>query len=279
MECSRNVQRAGGGKWSSAHTDYLRGADVVILPDNDDSGREHAEAVAHSLDGVAARIRILELPGLDAKGDIIDWAKVGGTREQLDALAEQARDWCPQRKTNEAPAPIAPRSLISRRASQIVPRDIEFLWNGRLARGKHTCIGGEPGSGKSQLSFAIAAAITTGGRWPCNEGCAPVGNVIIFNAEDDADDTIIPRLQAAGADLNRIEVVSAVTTKDGKGHATATRTRKSEGCSSQSAQWQPAPPFCRSRISARAIRAPRPGRYIGSSAVLPLSAPRALPLP
>jgi len=51
------------------------------------------------------------------------------------------------------------RHLISRRAFDIRPRDIEFLWDGRLARGKHTCVGGEPGAGKSQLGFAVAATI------------------------------------------------------------------------------------------------------------------------
>ena len=53
--------------------------------------------------------------------------------------------------------------------------------------------------------------------WPCNEGRAPVGNVIILNAEDGADDTIVPRLIAAGADLKRVHIVSAVMQEDGKG--------------------------------------------------------------
>lgn len=102
------------------------------------------------------------------------------------------------------------RHLVSRRALDIPPRDIEFLWDCRLARGKHTCVGGEPGGGKSQLSFAIAATITKGGVWPCDEGRAPLGDVIILNAEDAAEDTIIPRLIAAGADLRRVHVVNAV---------------------------------------------------------------------
>jgi putative DNA primase/helicase len=109
------------------------------------------------------------------------------------------------------------RHLISRRASEITPRDIDFLWDGRLARGKHTCVAGEPGAGKSQLSIAIIAAITTGGEWPCGEGHAPRGNVIILNAEDDVDDTIVPRLKAAGADPYRVHIVNAVTAKGGKG--------------------------------------------------------------
>lgn len=101
-------------------------------------------------------------------------------------------------------------SLISRRAADIEPEKVEWLWPDRLARGKHTCIAGEPSTGKSQLAIAIIAAVTTGGDWPCGEGRALLGNAIILSAEDGAADTIVPRLLAAGADLDRVHVVAAV---------------------------------------------------------------------
>lgn len=106
-------------------------------------------------------------------------------------------------------------ALISRRAAEIIPEKVEWVWPGRLARGKHTCIAGEPGTGKSQLSIAIIAAVTTGGAWPCGEGRAPFGNAIILSAEDGPADTIVPRLLAAGADLRRVHIVSAVRKADG----------------------------------------------------------------
>jgi len=52
------------------------------------------------------------------------------------------------------------------------------------------------------------------------KGRAPLGNVIIFNAEDGVDDTIVPRLIAAGADLERVHIVNAVLLQDGKGRRT-----------------------------------------------------------
>jgi hypothetical protein len=111
--------------------------------------------------------------------------------------------------------------LISRRAADITPEHIDFLWPGRLARGKHTAVAGEPGDGKSQLSIYVAATISRGGKWPCDEGYAPLsGNVIIFNAEDGVADTIVPRLIAAGANMERIHIVSAVLLPDGKGRRT-----------------------------------------------------------
>lgn len=108
-------------------------------------------------------------------------------------------------------------SLVSHCAANIVPKPIEWLWPGRVAIGKQTLIAGEAGLGKSQIGIAMAAAVTTGGPWPCNEGHAPLGNVIILSAEDDAADTIVPRLLAAGADRRRVEIVTAVRSQDGSG--------------------------------------------------------------
>jgi putative DNA primase/helicase len=103
---------------------------------------------------------------------------------------------------------------VVRCTAEIEPEKIDWLWSGRIARGKHTCIAGEPGTGKSQLSIAIIAAITTGSEWPCGEGKAPLGNVILLSAEDGAADTIRPRLEATDADLNRVYLISAVRDVD-----------------------------------------------------------------
>jgi predicted ATP-dependent serine protease len=62
--------------------------------------------------------------------------------------------------------------LVIKRASEIEPAPVEWLWPGRLAMGKTTLIGGDPGLGKSQLSAFIVALLSTRGRWPCGEGQA-----------------------------------------------------------------------------------------------------------
>ena len=108
-------------------------------------------------------------------------------------------------------------SLVIRCMADIEPEKIEWLWPCRIAIGKQTLIGGEPGLGKSQITAALAAAVTTGGEWPCNEGRAPRGSVIILSAEDDASDTIRPRLDAAGANVRGVHLISAVRQKDGTG--------------------------------------------------------------
>jgi AAA domain len=116
------------------------------------------------------------------------------------------------------PVPASPkRALIMQCAADITVKPPEWLWPGRIAVGKLTLIAGEPGLGKSQVAIAMAAIVTTGGPWPCGEGRAPLGSVIILCAEDGAADTIVPRLMAAGANLSRVHIVSAVRVQDGKG--------------------------------------------------------------
>ena len=101
-------------------------------------------------------------------------------------------------------------ALDCRCASEIALEHVEWVWPGRLARGKHTAIGGDPGGGKSNLTMYIAATVSMAAEWPCGEGRAPHGSVLILSAEDGASDTIIPRLHACEADLGRVHIVSAV---------------------------------------------------------------------
>ena len=82
---------AGAGKWNKDYSKYLRGRDVIILPDNDPvdpvsgacPGMDHARTIINCNDGIAKSTRILELPGLPVKGDIVDWIADGGTKEQF----------------------------------------------------------------------------------------------------------------------------------------------------------------------------------------------------
>ncbi len=104
----------GANKWRGEYDELFRNRNVVILPDNDDQtkdkkgkllfhpdgkprlpGQDHAETVARHLHNVAFSVRVLMLPNLPPKGDIVDWAKAGGTAEQLQALIEAQPVWQP----------------------------------------------------------------------------------------------------------------------------------------------------------------------------------------
>ncbi len=73
----------GAGKWTQSHSEFLRGRRVVILPDNDEPGRAHAQKVMKALKGIAADVRTATLPGLPEKGDVSNLLDAGTTLEDF----------------------------------------------------------------------------------------------------------------------------------------------------------------------------------------------------
>ncbi|WLB19368.1 AAA family ATPase [Bradyrhizobium sp. vgs-9] len=120
----------------------------------------------------------------------------------------------------ELPPRPPKRRLIAHRASELEPEKLVWVWPGRIPEGKLVLLGGPPGLGKSQLTAFMSATVSHGGHWPCGEGSTLPGDVIFMSAEDGVQDTIIPRLMAAGADRERVHIVSAATKPDGTGRKT-----------------------------------------------------------
>lgn len=90
-------------------------------------------------------------------------------------------------------------------ASSIVKEHREWLWPGYLGRNKVAHFGGASTEGKSPVTLDLAARVSAGLPWPDGvENKLGAQSVIILAAEDDWSDTIIPRLELAGADLNKI---------------------------------------------------------------------------
>lgn len=94
---------------------------------------------------------------------------------------------------------------------------ISWLWPDRIALGKLTVLSGDPGLGKSQFTAFLAATVSKGRSWPDADTKAAVGDVVFLSAEDDASDTIKPRLVAAGADVRHCHVIQAIKVPDHRG--------------------------------------------------------------
>ena len=153
-----------------------------------------------------------------------DWNDAYKAGVNIRAIADQqwAQQYGPNGKADnvvQLHPQIGPH-LLTRCAAEIEPEPIDWIWDGRIARGKLTVIGGDPEEGKSQLGVYIAATISNGEAWPNSEGRAPRGSVIILSAEDGAEDTLVPRLIAAGADRRKIHLLEAVSESDKKGRRT-----------------------------------------------------------
>jgi putative DNA primase/helicase len=186
----------------------LAGRDVVILPDQDDAGREYARDVTSILLqlGPAATVKVVELPDLPTKGDIYDWLEARDATEPdvLRAQVEQLVD---------AVSPIDASEILGGPIltclADVEPVEVRWLWPSRVPLGRITLLVGRPGEGKSLLTTYMASRVTTGSPWADGTVC-PKGSVILISAEDDPADTIRPRLDAHHADAKRVHLLSMV---------------------------------------------------------------------
>ena len=92
----------GAKSWKDDYNQYLKGKDIVLMPDNDPEGREHMTQVAISLNGTAKSLKWIDLPGLPSKGDVSDWVAtfnpIEKTSERLAVMIDRADHYDPPKK-------------------------------------------------------------------------------------------------------------------------------------------------------------------------------------
>lgn len=195
----------GAKNWRAEYAQFLKGKQVVILPDNDADGERYARDVARSLQGVATAVKVVRLPGLSEKGDVSDWLATGGTKEAMLELVERT-PWCPddrqplpaaaqpgERKADDSPwsgAVPAPKFL----AQEDVP--FEGFARDLLAPGALTLIAAPKGIGKTQIVHALAVALATGGVFRGEK--LPPKRVLLVDRDNPAT-VVRQRLRSWGA--------------------------------------------------------------------------------
>lgn len=143
----------GAGKWQGDLDQHFVGADVVIIPDNDDAGRKHRDLVAGRLAGITARVRTLDLPGLPPKGDVSDWLDAGGSAEELYHLVETAA-----LRPGEEPFRSA-YGAVWFADLDAAPVRRSWIVKGVLEDGEFSTLWGFSGSGKSFLMLDMGLSI------------------------------------------------------------------------------------------------------------------------
>jgi hypothetical protein len=176
----------------------LHGANLVIIPDQDESGRQWLSDVLGELVGHVQDVTV----GRPAAGkDAADHIAAGH------GLADFQRvDTPPVQQTNP------PRRIILTAAADITVRPVRWCWDGRLALGTLGLLAGPEGLGKSTLAYWAAARITRG-QLPGEYHGQPRA-VLVCATEDSWEHTIVPRLMAADADLSRVYRVEVKAADD-----------------------------------------------------------------
>lgn len=141
----------GAGKWLDHYSPWFGGADVVVLPDNDLPGQRHAEQVRASLEGVAATVRIINLPGLGPGEDAFDYLERGGDALSIASLPGPRQ-----------PRPELPHVFTAYELQRMRFRPLMVIVPEIIAEGI-TLIAGAPKRGKSWLACDFSAAVARGG--------------------------------------------------------------------------------------------------------------------
>ncbi len=188
-----------GSAKSASKADWtpLSGRTVVIWPDNDEPGDGYAADVAERLQELGCSVECVDIEALDlpnAGDDAADWLQAHPKAGAADVLA----------LLRTLPPEIEGHTEVTLlRASDIKEELVDWLWPYWLARGAIQILAGEGGTGKTTIAVAIAAAVSSGGKLP--DGFpAPVGKVLFWTGEDDVPRVLIPRLKAAGANMDNV---------------------------------------------------------------------------
>lgn len=185
---------------------------TIIIFDSNVAGRRDLEkarlALAGTLSKRGARVLIGSVPqtkGVNGPDDLI--AEVGDK-----AALEMIERAAPFASSNPAPVP----GVL---ASEVKQEQVQWLWENHIPLGKVTIFDGDPDEGKSTVTLDLAARLTRGLKMPdgTTVGGGAAGAVIV-SLEDGIADTICPRLQAAGAALDKLRIVQTVKRHNGIEH-------------------------------------------------------------
>lgn len=161
----------GAGKWRAEYSEGLRSADVVVVADRDAPGRTHAQDVARALQGVAARVVVVEA----AEGkDVTDHLAAGKTLRELVPVVEQA---IPEHVKNDVGGLTHIRDLLAE------PDDVvSWIVDGLLPAGGLSVFVSKPKAGKSTTARAIVLRVSRGE--PVLGRATTQGPVIYLGLED-----------------------------------------------------------------------------------------------
>ena len=138
---------SGAGKWRHEFGTYFGGKSVVIIPDNDDAGKKHAEEIRVSLLSVARKVRVVELPGLAPKGDVSDWLD-NHTADDLRALLKPS---------------VAP--TLDAYIASFGGDDTPDLYADIVPAGGLVIFVGQPRSFKTMAALQMMFSVASGRRW------------------------------------------------------------------------------------------------------------------
>lgn len=209
----------GAGHWSDAYAQDLRAAgvrSVVVIPDNDSPGRDHANAVSRSCLLAGLRVKIVTLPGLPNKGDVSDWLDAGHSASDLVDLerATPVLDIAHLDPVQQAQSASRSEPTLTALADLLnEPQEpTEWLVDGLLPMAGLSLAVGKPKAGKSTAARCLAYSAASGQPWlnrPTQQG------PVIYVAFEEKRTKIAEHFRAMGATSEPLWIFAGTPPQDG----------------------------------------------------------------
>lgn len=212
------VTNPNGGreKWKDRYTEQLRGYDVAVIPDNDDTGRKHAQEACTALHGVAASVRLLDLsqiwPDIPNKGDTTDYVEwcrsLGRDDKGIFHTIELLRDDTPEFVPDAPDVTEQQEEMpdIFKPVSSFTEAEAEWLVPGWIPKEQITIFASDGGVGKTTIDCNIIAAISSGGACildPEDVQREPQ-KVLLLTSEDSISKKLKKKLRLMGANMDNV---------------------------------------------------------------------------
>ncbi|WP_324194230.1 AAA family ATPase [Nocardia terpenica] len=188
------ISQAQGARTDPGRADWssLRGRRVVVVADKDDVGRARAEAVGKHLAGIAVSVQVA---AARVGKDLADHIAAGLPVSELVTVAGAVRPG---------------RLLKVTKGSQVQVKRVKWVVPDWIPAGSLTLLAGREGLGKSTIAASLCAQVTRGtlegGEW-----AGTPKNILYVHTEDAREYTVVPRLKAAGADVDRVLFIDVQT--------------------------------------------------------------------
>ncbi len=195
----------GALKWHDEYSEILRDKSIVIIPDNDEVGRKHANQIADSLFGKVKSLKIVNLP--DVK-DVTEWIELGRTQVELNEIVSNTKPF-------EGSSKRCRGLLLTSLSDLLAEPDEEREWivDGLLSSGGLSILAAKPKTGKSTLARQLALCVSRGEPFLDRE---TVGGQVIYLALEERRADVRSHFKLMGATgSENLKVYTEIPPPDG----------------------------------------------------------------
>lgn len=212
--------------WNSQRKPEVKISEQAMIP----SGRRNSTLnsmagkyidLGETVEQVKERIRVINQercspPLTDGELDATIFKSIVGYAKKPDSITRKVNESIAVVGSSQAAAAPGGRRMTFVRGDSIKPVRLKWLWNGRILADKINAFSGEPGIGKGLVTIYTAARVTTNQDFiDCKNELGGCKDVLFLSSEDDMQDTIVPQLKVAGADLSKVHFVEMTENASG----------------------------------------------------------------